>query len=147
MIDEKLINKWLIEKTISQNQAKKMLSDVSNYKKEIRSDKLIISVSTIGAILLGIGAVVFIASNWQELSSIVKVLILIGSTALAYYFGYYFRIQKQNLKIVGASLLFLGALLFGATVILVSQIYHINANNHILVLIWLFRIFPLVYSS
>lgn len=146
MIDEKLINKWVQEKTINQNQAKKMLADVSHYKKESRSNKFIVAISTIGAILLGIGAILFIASNWQELPNIVKVLILIGSTAVAYYFGYYFKIQKQNLPMVGSSLLFLGALLFGATVILVTQIYHINANNHILVLIWLVGILPLVYA-
>ena len=100
----------------------------------------------LGAILLGIGAILFIASNWSELSSLVKVLILIGSTATAYYLGYYFKIQKANLPMVGSSLLFLGALLFGATVILVTQIYHINANNHVLVLIWLLGILPLVYT-
>jgi len=146
MIDEKLINKWVEEKTISQSQAKKLLADVNQNKKESRSNKLIVAISTIGAILLGIGAILFIASNWQELSDIVKVLILIGSTALAYYFGYYFKIQKQNLPMVGSSLLFLGALLFGATIILVTQIYNINANNHLLILIWLIGILPLVYA-
>ena len=43
-------------------------------------------------------------------------------------------------------MLFLGALLFGATVILVTQIYNVNANNHVLVLIWLIGILPLVYA-
>ena len=137
MIDKKLINKWLEEKTINQRQAKKMLADIEHYSKESRSNKFIVVISTIGAILLGIGAILFIASNWEELSKIAKTLILVGSTALAYYTGYYFKYQKQNLPKVGASLLFLGALLFGATVILVTQIYNVNANNHILVLIWL----------
>lgn len=146
MIDEKLIRKWLSERTINQSQAAKMLADVNRYKKETRSNKLIIAISTIGAILLGLGAILFIASNWQELPDLVKVLLLVGSTGLAYYFGYHFKVQKQNLPMVGSSLLFLGALLFGATVILVSQIYNINANNHILVLIWLIGILPLVYA-
>ena len=105
MIDEKLINKWVQEKTINQSQAKKMLADVGHYKKESRSNKLIVAISTIGAILLGIGAILFVASNWQELPNIVKVLTLIGSTALAYYFGYYFKIQKQNLLFMIDSLL------------------------------------------
>ena len=146
MVDEKLINKWLKERTINQSQAKKMLADVEHYTKETRSNKFIIAISTIGAILLGIGAILFIASNWEELSKITKTLILVGSTALAYYTGYYFKYQRQNLPKVGAALLFLGALLFGATVILVTQIYNVNANNHILVLIWLIGILPLVYA-
>ncbi len=145
-MDRDLINKWLREKTINTSQARKMLVDIEIYKKESHSNKFIVSLSTIGAILLGIGAILFIASNWQELSSISKTLILVASTALAYYFGYLLKYQKQNLPKVGASLLFLGALLFGATVILISQIYNLNANSHILVLIWLMGILPLVYA-
>lgn len=146
MIDEKLIDTWLKEKTINQSQAKKMLADATSYKKESRSNKFIVAISTIGAILLGIGAILFIASNWRELTNTIKVLLLVLSTSIAYYTGYYFKFQKQNLPKVGASLLFLGALLFGATVILISQIYNLNANTHILILIWLLGILPLVYA-
>ncbi len=146
MADDKQIQQWLKNGTITQAQAKKMLADSSKFKKEQRSDKLIITVSTIGAILLGIGAILFIASNWRGIPDFGKVLILLISTFGAYYVGYLFKYQKQNLPKVGASLLFLGALLFGATIILITQIYNINANNHILVLIWLVGILPLVYA-
>lgn len=146
MIDQKLINKWYTEKTINKAQATKMMADVTNYSKESRSNKFITLISTIGAILLGIGAILFIASNWQELSQLMKVIILVGSTFAAYYVGYLFKYQKQNLPKVGSALLFLGALLFGATIILITQIYNINANNHILILLWLIGILPLVYA-
>lgn len=146
MIDEKLINKWLKESLINKSQAKKMLSDVSKGRKEASSNKLIIAASTIGSIALGIGAILFIASNWEKIPNIGKVLILVGNTFVAYYLGYLFKYQKQNLPRVGASLMFLGALLFGATVILVAQIYNLNANTHTLVLIWLIGVLPLVYA-
>jgi len=146
MVDKKQIEQWLKEGTITKAQAKKMLADTSHYKKERSSNKLIVAVSTIGAILLGIGAILFIASNWQAIPNTIKMLILVGSTFGAYYIGYLFRYQKKNLPKVGASLIFLGALLFGATVFLVAQIYNINANNHTLVLIWLVGVLPLVYA-
>ncbi len=146
MIDDRLISKWVKEGTITKAQAKKMLADVSKGRKEASSNKMIIAASTIGSILLGIGAILFIASNWQKLPDITKTLILVLSTFAAYYLGYLFRYQKQNLPKVGAALMFLGALLFGATVILVAQIYNLNANTHILVLIWLVGILPLVYA-
>ncbi|MEK6869059.1 MAG: DUF2157 domain-containing protein [Nanoarchaeota archaeon] len=145
-MDKELISKWLRERVINQAQAKRMLADVKAYKKESSSNKFIAALSTIGAILLGIGAILFIASNWQELSSLAKTIILVSSTAISYYIGYLFRYQKKNLPKVGSALLFLGALLFGATIILVTQIYNLNANNHILVLIWLIGILPLVYA-
>ena len=146
MADDKQIKKWLKDGTITPTQAKKMLADSSKRKKEQSSNKLIIAISTIGAVLLGIGVILFIASNWRAIPNIIKVLILVASTFGAYYTGYLFKYQKRNLPKVGASLIFLGALLFGATVFLIAQMYNINANNHTLVLIWLIGVLPLVYA-
>jgi len=146
MNSEKQIKEWVDSGTITQEQADKMLTDVENKSKEERSSKFIIAISTIGAILLGVGAILFVASNWREIPNLMKVLLLLGSTFGAYYLGYLFKYCKKNLPMVGAVLLFLGSLLFGASVILIAQIYNINANAHSLVLIWLIGILPLVYA-
>jgi uncharacterized membrane protein len=146
MTNEKQIQEWLKSGTITQEQAQKMLADVDQKSKEERSNKFIVAISTIGAILLGIGAILFVASNWREISDLMKVLILLGSTFGAYYLGYLFKYDKKNLPKVGVSLFFLGALLFGASIFLIAQIYHINANAHSLVLIWLIGVLPLVYA-
>tara|TARA_Y100000310_G_C20645282_1_gene796210 strand:+ start:173 stop:1369 length:1197 start_codon:yes stop_codon:yes gene_type:complete len=146
MTNEKQIQEWLESGTITQEQAQKMLADVDQKSKEERSNKFIVAISTIGAILLGIGAILFVASNWREIPDLMKVLILLGSTFGAYYLGYLFKYDKKNLPKVGVSLFFLGALLFGASIFLIAQIYHINANAHSLVLIWLIGVLPLVYA-
>ncbi len=146
MTNKKQIKEWLESGTITQEQAQKMLTDVDQKSKEERSNKFIVAISTIGAILLGIGAILFVASNWREIPDLMKVLILLGSTFGAYYLGYLFKYDKKNLPKVGVSLFFLGALLFGASIFLIAQIYHINANAHSLVLIWLIGVLPLVYA-
>jgi len=146
MTNKKQIQEWLESGTITQKQAQKMLADVDRKSKEERSNKFIVAISTIGAILLGIGAILFVASNWREIPDLMKVVILLGSTFGAYYLGYLFKYDKKNLPKVGTSLFFLGALLFGASIFLIAQIYHINANTHSLVLIWLIGILPLVYA-
>ncbi len=145
-INKEQIDQWLREGTITQEQANKMLADSTEYRKEQSSNKLVVAISTIGSILLGIGAILFVASNWAVMPNLMKILILVGSTFGAYGAGYYFKYQRQNLPKVGASLIFLGALLFGATVFLIAQMYNINANSHILVLIWLLGILPFVYG-
>ena len=124
----------------------KILTDIDQKSKEERSNKFIVAISTIGAILFGIGAIMFVASNWREIPDLMKVLILLGSTFGAYYLGYLFKYDKKNLPKVGISLFFLGALLFGASIFLIAQIYHINANAHSLVLIWLIGVLPLIYA-
>lgn len=143
---EKQIQKWLDAGDISPEQAQKMFSDVNQKSKEERFGKVIVAISAIGATLLGIGAILFVAANWEETPALMRVFILLGSDFGAYYLGYRFRYQKKNLPKVGASLFLLGAILFGANVFLIAQIYNINANSHVLALIWLMGILPLVYA-
>lgn len=146
MNNQNQIKEWLESGTINQEQAQKMLSDVNQKTTEERSNKFVVAISTIGSILLGIGAILFVASNWGGIPDFLKILILAGSTFGAYYLGYLFKYDKQNLPKVGASLFFLGALLFGASIFLIAQMYNINANNHTLLLIWLIGVLPLVYA-
>jgi uncharacterized membrane protein len=145
-MDDKLIKKWVREELVSQEQADRMLADLRESRRESRSGKFVTAVSTVGAVLLGVGAILFIASNWRELSSIVKMALLLGATAAAYASGYYLKYEFRELPRIGGALMFLGALLFGATVMLTAQIYHVNANDHALVLIWLIGILPLVFA-
>ena len=146
MIDKNQIEQWLHENLITQEQAKKMLLDVMQKKQETTSNKITIAISTIGSLFLGIGAILFVASNWQLIPNVIKASLLIGSTFGTYAVGYLLKYKLQNLPKVGASLLFLGSLLFGTSIFLIAQMYHVNANNHTLVLIWLIGVLPLVYA-
>jgi uncharacterized membrane protein len=146
MIDKNQIEQWLQEGLITQGQAKKMLFDVMQQKEEKTSHKITIALSILGSLFLGVGAVLFVASNWELIPNIIKTALLMSSTFAAYAMGYLFKYKLQNLPTVGASLLFLGSLLFGATIFLIAQMYHVNANNYTLILIWFIGIFPMVYA-
>ena len=146
MFDQDLIRKWLDEGTINQSQAEKMRADLEEYKTEHRSKKQIIAFSTIGAILVGIGAILFVASNWEKIGDTVRILLLAGSTVGIHYAGYHLRYENQKYPRLGIALLFLSALFFGASLFLIAQIYNINANNSTLILIWLLGVLPLIYG-
>lgn len=146
MFDDDLIQKWLDEGTINHAQAEKMQADLADYKKEHRSKKQVIAFSTIGAILIGIGAILFVASNWEKIGNSVKVLLLVGSTIGIHYAGYHFKYENQKYPRLGSALILLSALFFGASLFLIAQIYNINANNSTLVLIWIIGVLPLVYG-
>jgi uncharacterized membrane protein len=146
MFDQDLIQKWLDEGMINPTQAEKMRADIEEYKTEHRSKKQIIAFSTIGAILIGIGAILFVASNWEKIGDTIRILLLSGSTIIIHYAGYRLKYENQKYPRLGSSLLFLSALFFGASLFLIAQIYNINANNSTLVLIWLFGVFPLIYG-
>ncbi|HWQ48431.1 MAG TPA: DUF2157 domain-containing protein [Methanosarcina sp.] len=115
MFDQDLIQKWLDEGTINHTQAEKMRMDLEEYKTEHRSKKQIIAFSTIGAILIGIGAILFVASNWEKIGDTVKILLLAGSTVGIHYAGYSLKYENQKYSRLGSALLFLSALFFGAS--------------------------------
>lgn len=146
MIEKKQIEQWLQENLITQEQAQKMIFDITQQKQAKTSSKITIALSLIGALFLGIGSILFVASNWYLMPNVIKVAILVSSTFGAYCLGYLFKYKLQNLPIVGAALLFLGSLLFGASIFLIAQIYQVNANNYTLVLIWIIGILPLMYA-
>lgn len=146
MFDEDLIQKWLDEGTINHAQTEKMRADLMEYKREHRSKKQIVAFSTIGAILIGVGAILFVASNWEKIGNNVKVLLLVGSTLGIHYAGYRLKYENSKYPRLGSALILLSALFFGASFFLISQIYNINANNSTLVLIWIIGVFPLIYG-
>jgi len=143
---DKLVQKWLGEGTINDQQAEVILKDLKNEKKSASSAKMVTTISVVGAVLLGLGAIMLVASNWQTMPNMMKVLLMVGSTFLAYFCGYNLKYNKATLPKVGAALLLLGGMLFGASIFVIAQIYHVNANRHTLVLIWIVANLPLVYA-
>ncbi len=140
-VSQKQVEELLRAGIISAEQAEK----INVHGQEGASSKIITVLSVLGAVFLGVGALLFIGSNWQEISAFGKVLILAGATFGSYWAGYYFAYQKKNLPKVGQALLFLGALLFGVSVFLIAQIYNVEADSRMLLVIWLAGVLPLVY--
>ncbi|NLU57904.1 MAG: DUF2157 domain-containing protein [Methanosarcina thermophila] len=86
----------------------------------------------------------FVASNWEKIGDIFRIILLAGSTVRIHYAGYYLRYENQKYPKLGFALIFLSALFFGASLFLIAQIYNINANNSTLVLVWLLGVSPLI---
>lgn len=143
---QKQITTWKEQNVITAEQAKKMAEDIRESQSEQRTNSVIVSLSTIGAILVGLGAILFVGSNWREMGNLLKTAVLVGSTAISYVTGYILQYERENYPKVGAALQFLGTLLFGASVFLIAQMYHVNAHNHTLLLVWLAGVLPLAYG-
>ena len=144
---KKYISKWLDEGLINAGQAKQMLSDVEKTSSQSNSNKIIYVFSTIGAAFVGVGLILFTAANWQAIPSIVKILMFMGLTFASAFSGYYLEYVNKIYPKTGSSLIFLSAILFGALIFLLAQIYHTGSNEglHWLVLIWMVSILPYIY--
>lgn len=89
--------------------------------------KLVRALVTFGAIFVAVGIFSFVAANWKEITSVVKVAVLVGSVLVTYISGWFIR-EKTSYGIIGAALIFLGTLIYGASIFLVAQIFNIRAT-------------------
>lgn len=77
----------------------------------------------LGSILVGLSALSVVAANWQALPTAVRLALLLGSLLAAYASGNYF-LRRGNRRL-GHSLVGLGLILFGVSIILTSQLYQL----------------------
>ncbi len=71
-------------------------------------------IALLGALLIGAGAIAFIASSWTVLSQILKLAIMIVLLVSTGAVGYRLRFGMSKLRQTGAALLFLTTALYGA---------------------------------
>lgn len=78
--------------------------------------------ATVGSILVGLGIILFIGSNWADMSPVQRVLtLLVGYAVVA--MGAYVT-EKRDLPTVSESLWLLTDVIFGANIILLAQIFN-----------------------
>ena len=95
-------------------------------EKEDTSKRTIRIILTIGAVLVGAGIFSFIAANWQEMARPIKIGVILVSMLVSYSAGWY--LKKLNLLRTGEALILLGAIIYGAGIFLVAQMFNIRAN-------------------
>jgi uncharacterized membrane protein len=100
---------------------------VTKEEKEDTQKRTIRIIVTIGAILVGVGIFSFIAANWQEMTKIMKVLIIVIAMIASYTGGWFLR-EKWHYEKTGEALLLLGAIIYGAGIFLIAQMFHIRGN-------------------
>jgi len=96
-------------------------------EKEETQKRVIRIIVTIGVILIGVGIFSFIAANWQEMTKAVKVSIIVIAMVASYTGGWFLR-EKWHYKKTGEALLLLGAIIYGAGIFLVAQMFHTRGN-------------------
>ena len=112
----------------------------------IRFNRLIVVLSTLGAVLIASGIISFVAANWQGMPAMAKLFLLIGGQTAAYWIGYQLQFVRGYPR-VGEAIMFTGAVWVGANVFLVAQSYHLGTDNPDLMILWFLGVLPLAYLA
>lgn len=129
---------------ISQNTADN-ISDFYRKKRDDSTNRLFIVFGILGAILVGLGIIMIIAHNWDELSKGTKTFFAFLPLLVGQILCGFTLIKKQESvawRESSAAFLFFSV---GASISLVSQIYNIPGNLSAFLLTWMLLCLPLIY--
>jgi uncharacterized membrane protein len=101
-----------------------------------RRVRMVAVLAIIGALVTGFGVILFFASNWSEIARPLRVAVLLVGEVAFFAGGFYLAEVRRAYPHVAHALVFLGTLLFGASVFLVGQMYHVQAHDPLGFLLW-----------
>lgn len=122
--------RWRERGWISAEQEERMAADAATHSGFSAGSVLAI----LGAVLLCLAIVTFVAANWEALPRIIRLGILFGTLWLSYALAYgLFRTGRDQF---GHAMLLIGGAVFGASIMLIAQTYHISGSPADAVLLW-----------
>jgi uncharacterized membrane protein len=113
------------------------------------SNRFVAILMGLGGILLGLGIITFVAANWQDWTRSFRVVLLLSLLLGVNTTGFLLwrrPAHKPGLQKLGHGLLLLGALILGATLALLSQMFHQSGNFYQLLLVWSVGVLAMAYS-
>jgi uncharacterized membrane protein len=92
------------------------------------------ALAVLGAVLIGFAAMSFVAANWQDMPRIARLMLIVA--ALWGCYGVAGLLASRRLEGFAEAAVLAGVGLFGAGIMLVAQMYHIDGNPPDAVLTW-----------
>jgi uncharacterized membrane protein len=96
----------------------------------------------VGSVLIGIGVLSFVASNWAEIGKLTKFLLILGLFIGSMFTGYR---MERNFPRTAKSFYYLGVIVFGSGIFLVGQMFHFGGEFQDAFLWWSLGILPLAF--
>jgi uncharacterized membrane protein len=135
----------LLDSNVIDASTAKRIEEYYASKKQPATNRLFVAFGILGALLVGLGIILIIAHNWDQLSRATRlalsVLPLVASQVVCAYV--YFRrpanvVWKESCSV----LLFFSV---GASISLISQVYHISGDLPLFIRTWMLLCLPVVY--
>ena len=99
-----------------------------------RGPGLAAALSILAAVLIGFAVMSFVAANWQDMPRLVRLGLLFSSLAASY--GLAGVLFQRGMDAFGHAATLLGVAIFGASIMLISQMFHMDGNPPDAVLVW-----------
>jgi len=124
---------WQENGWVTNNNSEAILDHVKSSDSQF--NLLTLGIAVLGVLLLGSGIITYFAANWAEMAKITKLILLFAAMYTAFASAGYF-LKPEKSPLLGQTLLVLGVIIFGANIMLIAQIYHIDEHYPNGVLFW-----------
>ncbi len=129
------LDRWIAAGHVPADRRALLLADAAAWQPPSSRAGMSAMLTLLGALLLGVGAVAFVAANWAEMGRIARVAVLFASMTAAFGAAWWLMERGQRPQ-AGQGLILLGVILFGASIHLIAQTYQIEAHYPNGVLLW-----------
>lgn len=102
------------------------------------------ALSILGAILLAMSAISFVAANWDAMPKLLAFGCIIAALMLSLLGAG--RALDNGAQVIGQALALLGALLFGAAIALTAQTFNMESFRNTALLVWAFGALAVAWS-
>ncbi len=102
-------------------------------------------IATIGSLFIGVGILLLISSNWEQLPKFLKLILIIAMPVASLGIGYHLSYNLKQYNKIGDSLIMLSALLIGASLALLGQLYNLGGSVAGLLLKWIILTLSLTF--
>ncbi len=92
------------------------------------------ALAILAAVLIGFAVMSFVAANWQDMPRIARLGLLLATLLTSYAAAD--RLFARGMDAFGHAAVLLGCGVFGASIMLVSQMYHMDGNPADAILLW-----------
>jgi uncharacterized membrane protein len=128
---ERDLNRWQAAGWISESGSAAIRADLASRKPPFGAAAIL---AMLGAVLFGFAIMSFVAANWNVMSKLARLMLLL-STLWACYGGAAYLFRRQLPMFAQAAVLG-GVAVYGASIMLIAQMYHMEGSPPDAVLLW-----------
>jgi len=125
------VQRWQAKGWISDDGARAIARDLDSRTNAFGTAG---ALAILGAVLIGFAAMSFVAANWQDMPRLARLGLLFAGLWASYGVAGYLATHDMNRFANAATLTGVG--LFGASIMLIAQMFHIEGNPPDAVLMW-----------
>ncbi len=140
------VKDWVRDGLIESAQGEAILARYSIQFKDAQGTSLGYYVLTaLAALFVGLALILIVSNNWDEIPRLTRMLLLFFLTLAVNLQG--MRLMLCGREKAGVLWLFFGSICYGATIMLIAQIYHLGEHFPDGIFYWALGVLPLLFIT